>query len=243
MTHKSTMIPIQANNDQMLRSIYLFARLSETQLARIKCNMHRLHLDEGEYLFEHGQAAERFFLVLNGHIKLLRLSPEGIEKVFEIIKPNETFAEAMMFMPNALYPVSAQAIGNTELLSFDSKTFVSLLKESMETCFFLMFEMSKRLRMWINEIDNLTLQNATYRLVNYLLYQLPEDAPNQGEISFQIPKHVIASRLSIKPETLSRILNTLTTEGLISVQGRTILLHDLNKLRAFSHSEMNTRYK
>ncbi len=220
--------------DQELRKLYLFTGLNDQQLALVKQNMRYIKLEEGEYLFKHGQPTERFFMLKGGYIKLFRISLGGAEKVFEVISPGQSFAEAMMFMPDSVYPVTAQAISNSVLLSFDNKTFVNILKESSDTCFRLMFHMSKRLRMWLNEIDNLTLQNATYRLVNYLLYQVPDEHKKVYEFSFPVPKHVIASRLSIKPETFSRILRSLNLEGFIAVKGRSIRIHNVERLRLHS---------
>lgn len=220
--------------DHELSQVYLFVGLNNQQQALLKKSLRLVQLEEGEYLFKHGQHAERFFWLKEGHIKLLRLSFEGVEKVFEVVSPGQTFAEAMMFMPHSTYPVTAQAISNSSVLCFESKVLVDILKESSDTCFRLMFQMSKRLHQWLNEIDNLTLQNATYRLVNYLLYQLPDGHNNAYEFDFHIPKHVIASRLSIKPETFSRILRGLNKDGLITVKGRTICIHNVDKLRLHS---------
>jgi CRP-like cAMP-binding protein len=231
--------------DQELKRVYLFAGLNVQQLERVKQSMRHLLLAEGESLFEQGQRAERFFLVREGHIKLLRLSLEGGEKVFEVIAPTQTFAEAIMFMPNSVYPVSAQAIEPTSLLAFENKILVEILKESFDTCFRLMFHMSRRIRHWINEVDNLTLQNATYRLISYILYHIPNNHQDSYEFNLPIPKQVIASRLSIKPETFSRILNSLCQEGLLTVTGRTIHIHQVEKLRLYSQSALvpNERYE
>jgi CRP-like cAMP-binding protein len=225
--------------DQELRKLYLFAGLDDPQFALIRKTMRHIRLEDGDYLFKHGQCAERFFMLQQGHVKLLRTSYEGGEKVFEIISPGQTFAEAIMFMPKSTYPVTAQSINHSSLMSFENKVFMDILKDSSDTCFRLMFQMSKRLRMWLNEIDDLTLQNATYRLVNHLLYQIPDNYQQKYyEINFLVPKHVIASRLSIKPETLSRILHCLNDKELITVKGRSIFIHDIDKLRLYSHSEV-----
>ncbi|MEY3220872.1 MAG: hypothetical protein RIT27_2229 [Pseudomonadota bacterium] len=223
-------------NDQVLKNFFLFASLDDAQLNCIKQTMQYRQLQEGEFLFEHGQKAERFFILLSGHIKLIRLSLEGMEKVIEIVRPTESFAEAIMFMEQQIYPVTAQAIIPSEIISFENKIFLGILAESFATCKRVMCDMSMRLRTWLGEIDNLTLQNATYRLVNYLLYQVPEDSKNSCCVSFQIPKHVIASRLSIKPETLSRILQHLSKEGLITVEGKVIHIHNLDRLKLYSQN-------
>ncbi|HHB92484.1 MAG TPA: Crp/Fnr family transcriptional regulator [Thioploca sp.] len=224
---------MQPQSNQELRQIYLFAKLNEQQIEQIKKDVRLIKLDGGEFLFKHGQTAKRFFLLREGHIKLLRSSLGGDEKVFEVISPGQTFAEAMIFMPDSSYPVTAQAISKCSVLSFESKTFANILKESPDTCFSLISHMSQRLHMWINEIDQLTLQSATYRLINYLLYQVPEGC-NYYKIEFLIPKHVIASRLSIQPETFSRILNSLNKAELIRVDARTIYIDNVDRLRLYS---------
>jgi len=224
-------------SDETLKTCYLFASLSPTQLLQIRRGMQHLELAEGAFLFEHGQRAERFYVLVEGHLKLFRLSQEGVEKVIEIIRPGESFAEAIMFMSAQIYPVTAQAVTHSQLWSFENKALMGLLQDSFDTCRRLMCDMSMRLRLWLNEIDNLTLQNATYRLINYLLYQMPDTAKTGcGQVNFQIPKHVIASRLSIKPETLSRILQQLVKDQLITVEGRVIHIHDVDKLRIYGQS-------
>ncbi len=216
--------------DREIAKVFLFTGLDERQLAQVKQNMGFIELDEGEYLFDHGQKAERFFLLLSGHIKLLRLSLDGMEKVIEIIEPGQTFAAPLMFLPKPAYPVTAEAISKSEVLSFDNRVFLNILENSFETCRRIMALMSKRLHSWLDEIDNLTLQNATYRLINYLMCQVPEGCGNSCDIRFSVPKHVIASRLSIKPETLSRILHQLNAQELITVAGRTVHIRNIDDL-------------
>ena len=131
-------------------------------------------------------------------------------------------------------PTRALGIGTTELIGISNATFRNVLQTSTEACFRLMADMSQRLHRRLGEIDALTLQNATYRMVNYLL-ALPDpgaDAPG-GTIHLSVPKGVLASRLSITQETFSRILHNLAREGLIEVRGAAIRIRDPEGLRAF----------
>jgi CRP-like cAMP-binding protein len=88
-----------------------------------------------------------------------------------------------------------------------------------------------RLRRHVNEVDKLTLHNATFRLVSYLLQQMPADVVESPEVQLTTPKNVIASRLSIQPETFSRILGRLSKAGLVEVHGHSIVLRDIAGLR------------
>jgi len=215
-----------------LRRAYLFADMPDQHLQTLIQGMHEVHLNPGDVLFRHGQPAERFFFLRDGLVKLFRLSPEGDEKIIEIMQPGQTFAEAVMFMgPQGRYPVNAEAVNESRLYTFDQKTFLGLLHESSDACFGLLASMSRRLHMLVNQIESLTLQNATYRLVAYLLEQIPRDVKTAPDVQLTTPKGVIASRLAIQPETLSRILAKLRQGGLIEVQGNHITVRDVQALR------------
>ncbi len=187
----------------------------------------------GEHLFEAGSRAENFYLIRHGKIKLYRLSPSGQEKVIEIIGQGNTFAEALMFHAIPEYPVSAQAISELEVFAINNRAFLNILGQSIETCFQVMADISVRLKRHLNEIDALTLQNAALRVVNYLGYLIPEGSRDGTEITLPAAKNIIASRLSITPETLSRILHNLSGNGLISVDGLHIKVYDVERLRAY----------
>jgi CRP-like cAMP-binding protein len=219
-----------------LRRVYLFAGLPEAQLQALIRDMQEHRLMPGDVLFRHGEAAERFFLVRRGLIKLYRLSPEGDEKIIEIMQPGQTFAEAVMFMgKDGRYPVNAEAVMESSVYAFDQKTFLGLLRESQEACFRLLGSMSVRLHQLVNQIESLTLQNATFRLVAYLLDQIPRDVKTSGDVLLTTPKGVIASRLAIQPETLSRILAKLRKGGLIEVEGNHITVRNVQALRNLVH--------
>jgi CRP-like cAMP-binding protein len=215
-----------------LRRAPLFAEMDERHLRELAAGAQALRLEAGEPLFRHGDPAERFFYLREGLIKLFRLSPDGDEKIIELIKPGETFAEAVMFMgTRGRYPVNAEAVNESRLLAFDQKMFLGLLRGSPEACFGLLASMSRRLHMLVNQIESLTLQNATYRLVAYLLEQIPRDVTASPEVVLTTPKGVIASRLAIQPETLSRILARLRQGGLIEVHGNHITVRNVEALR------------
>jgi len=212
-----------------IRSAHLFSKLNDDQLQRILGNSHTKNLKDGQSLFMAGDPANRFFLVLGGQIKLFRLSPEGNEKVIEIIQPGNTFAEALMFLDAPAYPVNASALGPCRLMSFDNGVFLDLLRDSVDTCFRVMGAMSQRLRGLIKEIDDLTLQSATSRVSALLLEQLQQgDGP---EFVLSAPKGVLASRLSVQPETFSRILHNLSEQRILRVKGSRIEVLDAEALQ------------
>jgi CRP-like cAMP-binding protein len=160
---------------------------------------------------------------------LSRTSTDGCEKVIELVQPGKTFAEAVMFMEEATYPVNAESVEDSKVIGFDGDSFKTLLRDSPETCFRLLSILSRRLHGHVDEIDKLTLSTAMTRLVAYLL-QL---ADGSSDIHLTVSKNLLASRLSIKPETLSRLFSKLHKEGLVTVHGQSIAIHDTEALRDY----------
>lgn len=219
-----------------LRRAYLFSEVSDEHLQTLIKSAQQVRLQTGEILFSHGQRAERFFFLREGLMKLFRVSPEGDEKIIEITQPGQTFAEAVLFMGNAgHYPVSAQAIHESRLFAFHYTPFRELLTSSADACFGMLASLSRRLHMLVNQIESLTLQNATYRLVGYLLEQIPRDVQESPEVLLTTPKGAIAARLAMQPETLSRILAKLRDSDLIDVHANHIILRDVQALRGLIH--------
>ena len=208
---------------EVLTTSHLFSALEETQLERVRRHSHITDMVEGESLFFQGDNATSFYLVLSGRIKLYRVSPEGKEKVVEIIEAGATFAEALMFMDRPHYPVTATAIAPSRVIAINAREFKAMLRESIDSCFLLMGNMSFRLRSLIREIDALSLDTGTVRTVAYLLHQAPADTDH---FELKVAKSVIASRLSVKPETFSRILKSLHERGIVSIDGRNVTIHD-----------------
>ncbi|MGD2074753.1 MAG: Crp/Fnr family transcriptional regulator [Gammaproteobacteria bacterium] len=215
----------------------LFSELAPAQRERILDNTRVIELNEGEILFEQGQPAREFFLLEGGQVKLARYSSEGNEKIIDLILPGGTFAEALMFAKQPAYPVTAVAITASRVLGFSSQVYIGILRDSTEACFAVMAQMSRRLHQHIGEIDRLTLHSATFRVVCYLLDHLPSTHVAVPEVRLDTPKHVIAARLSITPETLSRSFSKLTRDGLITVQDNAITLTDVDRLRRFAKGE------
>lgn len=216
---------------QRLEQELLFQRLTPDQFKRVVRNAASVHLNEGESLFEQQDLAERFYLLVSGQIKLYRLSAKGVEKVIEVIEPGAMFAEALMFRENPSYPVGAQALKASNLISIDSSDFVSILRQSVDTLLLLAGDLSQRLHGMITELNDISLRTGTCRVATYFIQHL---GINADKFYLDIPKHILASRLSIKPETLSRIFRNLTNANLIVIQGNEVTVLDRGHLSSIA---------
>jgi CRP/FNR family transcriptional regulator, dissimilatory nitrate respiration regulator len=215
-----------------VRAHHLFAGLSPPQLQRVLTTSRVEELEPGQLLFDRGQPAQHFFIVLDGQVNLVLYSKAGEEKIVDILGPGQSFAEAVMFMEGSVYPVSAAAAARSEVARFSNCEYVSILRESPDTCLRMLGHLSQRLHMRLREIEYLTLESATHRLVRLIESRLPRDDNGPAEVQLAESRQELASRLSMKPETLSRILRHLSDNGAIVVDGRSLRVPDRARLRA-----------
>lgn len=233
MASQSADAPVKLKNRviQLLRKSPLLQAFSLQQFETLIQQAKIHQLAEGEMLFRQDQPLQEVFVCISGCIKLFHLTADGHEKIINIVSPGQNFAEAMLFTEGNVCHMNAAALKQAEVIGINADQFKAFLGESPSLCFSVMSLLSKRIQWLLDEVDRLTLHNATFRLVYFLLET--HQHPNYCNIiSLDVPKHVIASRLSVRPETLSRILKNLIEQGLISVHDHKIELVDVGGLKA-----------
>lgn len=209
----------------VLAALPLFSQLVPDQLDVVSAGARRVRLGRGEVLFHAGEPCTAFFVVVSGQVKLTLGAPDGGEKVLEIISAGETFGEAVMFAGRP-YPVSAVGLLPTALLSVPSAVVLDLVAADPMFARRMLAGMAVRLHTMINDLEAISLRSGTQRVVGFLL-GLAGDVPSPGAgVTLPAGKAVLASRLSLSPETFSRTLRDLSGSGLIRVQGRRIQLLD-----------------
>lgn len=208
---------------------YLFNPLEPDELATILRHAGVRQLAPGERVFSQGDRAAHFFLVIAGQVRLYRVAPHGEEKVIELVGPGALFAEAVAFM-GGHYPVHAAAVDQVRLVSIAFDDLNRALAENPGLAFRMMGSMALRIHGLVNEIDHLASGSAGQRLVHYLL-DLLRNAPDRRRLHLRAPKHVIASRIGVKPETLSRLLGRLRDAGILDVADDWLVIHDEARLQ------------
>ncbi len=219
---------------QILLRLPLFHELSPEQLAHIAAGTREKRLTKGEMLFHKGDAPHGFYLIVFGQIKLAFPSTQGNEKVVEIIGPRQSFGEAVMFMDRP-YPVFAESLGDTLLLNIPKSAVFELLERDASFARRLLAGLSLRLHSLVQDVESYSQRSSSQRVIGYLLEHAAQVGGSEGETAVALPtsKQVIASRLNLTPETLSRVFHDLAEAGLISVHGKAITIHDQNRLRQF----------
>lgn len=217
-----------------LANLPLFKETSPDEIERIARGTRTIHAVRGETLFHKSDPCEGFYLVVYGQIKLAFTSPQGAEKVVEIIGPGMSFGEAVMFLeiPHVVY---AQALSDAMLLHISKAAVFEEIERNPRFARKMLGGLSRRLHGVISDVEAYCMRSGAQRVIGYLLRDAEQAAAeHQADVVLPTNKGVIASRLNLTPQHFSRILHELSEAGLVSVKGRNIHITDLDRLRAAS---------
>ena len=225
--------PPQIKTQAFLANLAIFSEMTAGELDRIAAATVPQHFDKGQSIVQCGDPCTGFHVVVYGQVKLAFTSPQGVEKVVEIIRPGQSFGEALMFLDSP-YIVFAQALADSMLLHVAKH---AVLNELGPNGFGrrMIAGLAQRLHGLVRDVEAYSLRSGQERVIGYLLAELPEGmASGPAEVRLTPGKSVLASRLNMTPEHFSRILHELASSGLIDVNGRSIRVPDVARLRGRS---------
>ena len=223
---------LQIKTQAFLANLPMFSEMSAQELDRIAGAAVPLYFEKGHSIVQCGDPCNGFHLVVYGQVKLGFTSPQGVEKVVEIVRPGQSFGEALMFLDKP-YIVFAQALADAMLLHVAKHAVFEELAHDPLFARRMLSGLSRRLHGLVRDVEAYTLRSGQDRVIGYLLGELGEGAESgPAELHLAPGKSVIASRLNMTPEHFSRILHELSAAGLIEVNARSVHIPDLARLRA-----------
>lgn len=226
---------IMYNALEIIATIPAFTGLPEEQMTEIRRIAVEREYDKGKLIFSEGDEGDGFYVVVDGRVKIFKLSSEGKEQILHIFGPGEPFGEVPVFSGQS-FPANAEAIAKSRLLFFPRKSFIELISANPSLALNMLAVLSRRLRQFTMQIENLSLKEVPERLASYLIY-LSKEQGAADAVSLPISKGQLASLLGTIPETLSRIFAKMSGEDLIEVEGRVIRLVDRERLEILAGVE------
>jgi CRP-like cAMP-binding protein len=226
--------------ESFIANLPLFKELSAEQRSRIAERTRPLRVSRGETLFRRGDPAAGTYIVAYGQVKLSFVSPTGVEKVVEILDQGQSFGEAVMFL-EVPHVVTAQTLADSLLLLVPKEAVFEGIERDPGLARRMLAGLSRRLHQLVADVESYSTRSGTERLIGFLLHDCGLEAPHEkaaadapaGPVDIELPvaKGIIASRLNLTQEHLSRILHDLSALGLIEVRGRRVRVIDLERLR------------
>lgn len=223
------------NIEQFISKVPLFEGLLDEQIHWLAAIVETRKYPRGMVIFTEGDAAAGLYVLHAGRVKIYKLSSEGKEQILHIFGPGEPFGEVAVFA-GGHFPAYAETLETSETLFFPRKKIIELITKDPSLAMNMLAVLSKRLKYFTQLIENLSLKEVPQRLAAYLLV-LADMKDKRGYVKLDIAKGQLASLLGTIPETLSRILNKMSIQGYIEVEGRQIKLLDRKSLENISMGE------
>lgn len=218
------------NHTDTLLKLALFKLVDPELVGLLAAQVRELRIGKGEILFQKGDHPHGFFVLLEGRINLSFPLEQGTERVLEVIKPGETFGEALMFLERP-YPVFALATAESHLLDIPEQAIQTLLEKDCHLARKMLAGISIRLHELISNLEACSMRSSAQRVACMLQHCAPEQGMQVYDVELPTAKHTLASQLNLTPETFSRVLHVLTDAGLIEVSGRKIRVLSANGLK------------
>jgi CRP/FNR family transcriptional regulator len=224
---------------ESLKHTMLFAGLDDpTRESLARMGLER-RVPAGHTLFREGEPADGFYVVLDGKVKVYKLSQDGRQQILHLFNPGQAFAEAAMFAGEG-FPAFAETLAESRLAFFPRDRFVKALAESPALALGLITALSRLCHHLAGLVEQLALSDVAGRLARYLT----ELARRKGvplrkgaQVRLDIPKAELARHLGTAPETLSRAFGRLAAADLLDVDGKVVTFRKAAALEALAGGE------
>jgi len=196
-----------------------------------------VELKPGDALFWQGEPATAFFIVIEGWVKLYRITPAGDEAVLHVLAKSESFAEAVAFA-GGRYPATASAATDSRVMLIPAHHVMNCIRQMPDIAIAMIASTSQHLHQLVHRVEQLSAQSGLQRVAEFLAALCP-NVDGSCTISLPYDKSLIAGRLGLKPESLSRAFARLRSAG-VEVRASHVVVHDVGKLRSIAIGDRGT---
>jgi len=215
-----------------LRKVPLFADLTDKELSFLAERAVPHHPKDGELIFSEDEPCEGLYVIESGAVKILKTSVSGREQVLTIEGPGQSIAELPVF-DGGNYPASAVAVTDTRLLFVGKKDFQALCLQHPEVALKVLKVVGARLRRLVGIIEELSFTTVRHRLAALLLRLVKrkgKQTPRGLEVTITASNQELASHIGTVRELVSRNLTRLQAEGIIKMEGKTVIVLNMKAL-------------
>jgi len=216
-----------------LKLIPLFSELTEAELADIAAIAMEQTFKKDTMILIEEEVGSTMFIILNGRVKISRISDEGREVILSILVDGDFFGE-MAILDGQTRSANAVTLEETQMMVIRRDNFLQILHKYPQVAINLLKELAHRLRRSDAQIKSLSLQNALGRVASTLL-RIADDSGiiklGRVEISHLPPQQDLANMAGTSRETISRVIKSLNQLGYVEKQGSKLIILNYDRFR------------
>ncbi len=219
---------------EFLKYIPLFSELSDDDLREIvKLAVRQVYKKDNMILIEE-EIGSTMFIILDGRVKISRISDDGREVILSILSEGDFFGE-MSILDGQNRSANVVTLDDSRIMVIRREDLLQMLHDYPQIAINLLKELAQRLRRSDAQIKSLSLQNATGKVASTLL-RIADDSGKihlgQVEIPRLPPQQDLANMAGTSRETISRVLKALTKQGHLKKEGSRLIIKDYESFRS-----------
>jgi CRP-like cAMP-binding protein len=222
---------LTAGDLQIITRVAVFRGLKPETVQHIIAPASATMLRPHEWVMRQDDPATAFFIVIDGWVKLYRSTPSGDETVIDIMTKGSSFAESVAFTGNR-YLATAEAVSEARVARIPADHLVRCIRDSPDIALAMIASISTHMNHLVQQVEQLKAQSGVQRVAEFLASLAVAD---HGKCALALPydKILIAGRLGLTPESLSRAFARLRSIGVV-VDAAQVIVGDVAKLRALA---------
>ncbi|QRM57142.1 Crp/Fnr family transcriptional regulator [Sinorhizobium sp. BG8] len=201
----------------VVRSLALFDRMSDEDLDRLLAHATARRVAQGDAVFEQGQQAASFFLLLHGRLKVTQVTEDGQQIIVRVVHPGDLFGFAKA-LQRSDYPGTAKAATESVILGWPTDLWPHFVEQNPRLAVSAMQTIGQRLEEAHTRIREMSTQEVERRVAHVVLRLSQQAGKKEGEgirIDFPISRQDIAEMTGTTLHTVSRILSAWEGRGLV----------------------------
>jgi CRP/FNR family cyclic AMP-dependent transcriptional regulator len=227
---------LRGDVDEVLARTGLFQGIEPSVVSALTKQVHRVDFPRGHTLFVEGQPGDLLYIIVSGKVKIGRRSPDGRENLLTVMGPSDMFGELSILDPG---PRTSSATTMTDLcaVSIDHEALRAWMVERPEITERLLRVLARRLRRTIDNVADLISTDAPGRVAKQLL-QLAQRFGTEEDgalrVTHDLTQEEIAQLVGASRETVNKVLGDFAHRGWITLEGKSVLIYNSERLRQVS---------
>jgi CRP-like cAMP-binding protein len=218
--------------ESIVRKAPLFTALEESAAISLHASMDSVKISKGSILFAEGDEGDHLYVIVEGKIKLGTSSGDGRENLLSILGPGEMFGELSLFDRNPRTS-TATAVTDAKLLSLGQTKLIPWLTENPRVSLNLLASLAQRLRRTNEAVGDLVFSDVPGRVAKALI-DLGERFGKQTDegllVNHDLTQEELAQLVGASRETVNKALADFAGRNWLKLDGRAVLITDLERL-------------
>lgn len=220
---------------QQIQGISLFKGVSAESMNLLVAQAAYKKYEANQMIIDETDQVRAFYVVISGQLKLSRSSAEGKEQTLSLLGSGEPFGLCTAFATES-FPANAIAVEQSVLMVIPGDLVEAVAQKEPTLLLNIIQILSRRLKESMTLIESLALKEVPQRLSSFFLHTLSEKAgPATDRLELSISHRELAKIIGATPEALSRALKKMSTDGILTVQGRAITILERETLENMAH--------